>query len=196
MIIVGAGSAGKESLEIFKQKKSNEEIIFFDENTSYTNTIFENYKLIKEIPELQKYILKNPEFCVAVGNPRIRAKLFHKLIDLGGIPRNIYADVYTSLSEFDNKGIIIQPGVSISFDVKVGNSCIFHTNSVISHKVEIGNFVNISPLCAVLSDVTIGDESYLGAGTVIHPKIKIGKNVYITAGSIVNRDLKDFETFG
>jgi sugar O-acyltransferase (sialic acid O-acetyltransferase NeuD family) len=192
MIIVGAGSAGKETSGIIKDTLS-EEIIFFDENCS--GFVWEKFPIINTYKELESILKINPAFCVAIGNPRLRKKMFEKLISLGGKPKNICAPDTTLLSNINENATIFQPRVSISYDVEVGESCMIHANSVIGHKVSIGYFVNISPLCSIIGPCKIGNETYIGASSVILPGLNIGNNVYITAGSKVERNLNDFETF-
>jgi len=70
-----------------------------------------------------------------------------------------------------------------------------HSNSVIGHSVQIGDFVSISPLVSIVGPSVIGSYSFIGAGSVVLPGTRIGTNVIIPAGSVVKHDLKDFETF-
>lgn len=193
MIIVGAGSAGIETVGIFRLF-SNEKIVFFD-NKKEEKFIL-NVPVISSENELKKEIIKDPRFCVSIGNPRIRKKMFDYLLSIGGKPTNIIShDSYNLSSIPDDGGIIIQPGVRISYDLKIGLSTFIHANAVIGHKVFIGDFVNISPLCGIIGPSSIGDFSYIGTGTIIYPGITIGKHVYIAPGSVVKRNLSDYETF-
>lgn len=193
MIIIGAGSAGKETSGIMMQE-SNEDIIFFDHN--YTGEkIWNRYQVITEIDVLKEIIKINPNFCVAIGQSRKREKMFNLLIELSAIPQNMISKSSSILSSTPQNGTIIQPGVCISYDVSIGKSCFIHANAVIGHKITIGNFVNISPLSSLVGPCQIGDHTYIGAGSVIMPNITIGNNCYITLGSTVNRDIKDYETF-
>ncbi|HPX75221.1 MAG TPA: hypothetical protein PLW77_01420 [Bacteroidales bacterium] len=192
MIIVGAGAAGIESSGLF-MKQSEEEIIFYD-NKIIESKIWNKFSVINNIETVKQILKINPKFCVAIGNPRRREKMFNFMIKLGAEPTNIIVSK-TILCEVNENATIIQPGVCISFDVKIGKSCLIHNNSSIGHKITIGDFVNISPLCSIIGPCKIGDFSYIGAKSVIMPNINIGKNTYITPGSVVNRNLKDYETF-
>ncbi len=193
MIIVGAGSAGKETSGILMQD-SNEDLVFFDPNCKM-NKIWNKFQVISDLKILKKLINSNPHFCVAIGQPRKREKMFNSVLKLGALPKNIISKSAYSLSGIADNGTIIQPGVKISYDVIIGKSCFIHANSVIGHKVFIGDFVNISPLCSIIGPCKIEDYTYIGAGSIIMPNITIGKNCYITPGSTVNRDIKDHETF-
>lgn len=193
MIIVGAGSAGKETSGILI-RQSNSDIVFFDIKEKQ-EVIWNKYKVISSISDLKKQININPDFCIAIGNPRKRKKMFDMLIKNGGRPCNVVSENSTSLSKIKSNCSIIQPGVCISYDVIISDSCIIHSNSVIGHKVKIGKFVNISPLSTIIGPCIIDNFSYISSGCIIMPNIKIGKNVYVTPGRVVNKNLKDYETF-
>lgn len=195
MIIAGAGSAGKETMEIYLST-GKKNIVLYDDNQIKNAELFVGHKIICKENELIAEIKKNPLFCVAIGNPRRREKLFDKILSLGGIPANIMnTNLFYCISDISQNGSIIQPGVNISYGFEMGKSCMLHANSTIGHKVKLGNFINIGPSCAIIGPCEIGDYSYIGAGSVILPHHKIGKNVVVSAGSVVDRDLADYETF-
>ena len=196
MIIAGAGSAGIETTGICLLSGCND-IVLYDDSINSNDLILQKYHVIKTEEELKKAIERNPDFCVAIGHPRTREKVFNRLLKMGGNPTNVinYKAVY-SVCEIPQAANIMHPGVNISYDFEIGKSCMIHANVVIGHKVKMGNFVNVSPLCSIIGPCTIGDYAYIAAGSVILPHHKIGKNAIIPARSVVDRDVKDYETFG
>jgi sugar O-acyltransferase (sialic acid O-acetyltransferase NeuD family) len=197
MIIVGAGSAGMETAGIFLHYGANaNDLVFFDENSKRKPVMYREFPIIHSWSEIAFYVKSNPEFCVCIGNPRLRKKMFQAFIELGGVPKNIVAKHVFLLSAIHDNASVLQPGVSISYNVSMGKSCLIHANSVIGHSVVIGDFVNISPICSIIGPCNIGNETYIGAHSLILPNLHIGNNVYIPAGSMVNRDVQDYETFG
>ncbi|MGC9330824.1 MAG: hypothetical protein ACP5DZ_02980 [Bacteroidales bacterium] len=193
MIIVGAGSAGKETSGILMQQ-SDEKLIFFDSKYK-GGRIWNKFPVINDLEILKSLTKTSPDFCVAIGQPRKREKMYKFMLESGAVSKNIISINAYSLSTFSENGTIIQPGVCISYNVAIGKSCFIHANSVIGHNVKIGDFVNISPLCSIIGPCKIGGYSYVGARSIIMPKISIGNNAYITPGSIVNRNVMDYETF-
>lgn len=196
MIIAGAGSAGRETLGLYLSAGGTD-IVLFDDKPETLEAFADKYDIVKTEEELRIAIAKNPNFCVSVGYPRLRERLFNRLIALGGLPKSIINPnfLYT-LSEIPDNGTIIQPGVNISYGLTIGKSCMIHANSTIGHKVKIGNFVNVSPLCSIIGPCEIKDYSYIGAHSVVLPGTTIGHNAIIPAGSVVNRNVKDYETYG
>ena len=193
MIIVGSGSAGKETSGII-MLQSDEEIFFFDNNPK-EHLIYGKYHVISNIKKIIEIIKKDNKFCVAIGHPRIRARMFNFMLEIGAKPANVVSYKSFILSSIYENATIIQPGVCISYDVKIGKSNMIHANSVIGHKVEIGDFVNISPLCSIIGPTKIDDFTYIGTGSIVNPGLYIGKYSYITPGSIVKRDVKAYETY-
>ncbi len=196
MIIAGAGSAGRETLGLYLST-GRTDIVLFDDKPETLDAFADKYRIARTEDELRLAIAENPDFCISVGHPRLRERLFSRLITLGGKPKSIVNPKFLySLSEIPDNGTIIQPGVNISYGLTIGNSCMIHANSTIGHKVKIGNFVNISPICSIIGPCEINDFSYIGAHSVILPGTTIGRYAIISAGSVVNRDVKDYETFG
>lgn len=196
MLIIGTGGLGKEILGILAEDHYPEEIIFFDENRDVPDLLYNKYTVIKSDKLLKSYLKKKPQFITGVGHPRIREKITKKAEQMGGILTSVISS-RTSIFPFNEtySGIIIQPGVGISHNVKFGRCCAVHINSTIGHSCKIGNFVNIGPNVSIIGPVSIGSYSYISAQVTVLPHLEIGSHVVVTAGKVVTRNLADFETF-
>lgn len=195
MIIIGAGGLGQETLGILLANDYKDNICFFDENVEIVN-LYNKYKILHSYEELKEYLKSDNEFIVAIGHPRLREKIYKKIISLGGKPVSViskYSHIfpYNQLPEF----CIIQPSVGISWGTEFGEGTIIHINSTIGHKVKIGKFVNVGPGVNIIGPVNIGDYVYIGAGSVILNGISIGNSAIIPAGKIVTRNVNEFEVY-
>lgn len=84
-----------------------------------------------------------------------------------------------------------------------GNNCWLHSNVHIGQKSTIGNFVFIYPYVVLTNDPTppsdicigptIGDYSQIAVFSVLLPGVKIGKHALVGAGSIVGKDVADYQ---
>jgi UDP-3-O-[3-hydroxymyristoyl] glucosamine N-acyltransferase len=84
-----------------------------------------------------------------------------------------------------------------------GNYCWLHSNVHIGQKSTIGNFVFIYPYVVLTNDPTppsnicvgptIGDYSQIAVFSVILPGVIIGKHCLIGAGSIVGKNVEDYQ---
>lgn len=62
-------------------------------------------------------------------------------------------------------------------------------NSIITHDVKIGNFVEISPGATLLGRCKVGNMTQIGAGAIIFPDVEIGENCIIAAGAVVRQNI-------
>lgn len=87
--------------------------------------------------------------------------------------------------------------------VTFGNNCWLHSNVHIGQKSTVGNFVFIYPYVVLTNDPTppsnicigptIGDYSQIAVFSVLLPGVKIGKHALVGAGSIVGKDVDDYQ---
>lgn len=85
----------------------------------------------------------------------------------------------------------------------IGDYCRFHSNVHIGQQSTIGNYVFIYPYVVFTNDPhppsnicvgpTVGDFSQIAVFSVLLPNVKLGKHVLIGAGSIVGRDVPDYQ---
>ena len=88
-----------------------------------------------------------------------------------------------------DSGAVIQTGVNISADSRIGRCVKVNTSANIMHDCDIGNYVTIAPNAVVLGHVTLSDECYVGAGAIILPGIDIGANAIVGAGAVVTANV-------
>lgn len=192
LIIVGAGNAAREVLQIAKdvnKVKLTWEIKGFIADTgldvhALTNGDFEI------IGTIENWELKGGEELVcAIAEPKGREQVVNKLLARG--------------AKFVN---LIHPTVRLNDYCKIGNGNIFYPNiyvgpnasigdyvflqSGIAHDCEIGDFTTISGGCGITGGVEIGKLVFIANGVRIVPKIKIGDNVFISIGSVIFKNVK------
>lgn len=87
--------------------------------------------------------------------------------------------------------------------LEIGDYCWLHSNVHIGQKSKIGNFVFIYPYVVFTNDPTppsnicigptVGDYSQIAVFSVLLPGVKIGKHCLIGAGSLVGKDVEDYQ---
>lgn len=194
MLIIGAGNLGKHVIDQLIQDGYPHKIVFFDENNSQ-DKIYNQFHVISSWDDFYSYLKEtNNCYFIAVGNPRIRKKIYSK-IKAGNYTSLIskYAGIVSGYSTF-GEGSMIQPGCCISHNVKTGISCLIHAGTLIGHDVVINDFVSIGSNVNILKDVYIDSFSIISPNVLIYPNVRIGKNVFIGPGVIIKEDVPDFET--
>lgn len=195
MILVGAKGFAKEVFEIVFKNKQSESIVFYDDiNLNGTQTIFEDYVVLQSIEEAKDYFeKKDNRFCIGVGNPILRKKMFDKFTQINGIPTStISVDAKIGSKEvIVGVGTTILDGAIISNSVTIGTGCILYYNAILTHDCKVGDFVEISPAAILLGRCTVGSYTQIGANSTILPDITIGSNVIVGAGAIVTKNVPD-----
>jgi acetyltransferase-like isoleucine patch superfamily enzyme len=84
-----------------------------------------------------------------------------------------------------------------------GNYCWLHSNVHIGQQSTIGNFVFIYPYVVFTNDPTppsntcigptVGDYSQVAVFSVLLPGVKVGKHCLIGAGSVVGKEVQDYQ---
>ena len=199
MIIVGAKGFAKEILQIISVELNIEDIVFFDNvSKDLPNKLFNHFRILKSFDEVKKYlsISADKSFVLGLGSPKLREKLLNEFVNIGAIPKTVYAK-NSEVGSFDvsiSERTSILAGATISNSVSIGKGCLVYYNSVITHDCILGDFVEVSPSSTILGRCEIGDFTSIGAASVILPDVKIGKNVIIGAGTVVLNDVPDNST--
>lgn len=87
--------------------------------------------------------------------------------------------------------------------VTFGDYCSLHSNVHIGQKSVLGNFVFIYPYVVLTNDPTppsnvllgpsVGDYSQIAVFSVLLPGVKIGRHCLVGAGSVVGKDVDDYQ---
>ncbi len=129
-------------------------------------------------------------FVVAVGENRLRRKLFDAALAAGLTPINaIHHKATISRHAKLGQGIVIMANAVINVEAEIGDNTIINTGATIDHHNRIGSDVHIAPGCHLAGCVSVGRYTFLGTGVSVIPDIAIGDNVVVGAGTTVYRDI-------
>lgn len=195
MLIIGAKGFAKEVLEVCHYNNELQNLAFYDDvNENLTGLLYNKFPIIKTTQEAESFFKHTDRlFTIGIGKPLLRKKLSEIFTDLGGV----LCSTISSKADIGSYGVKIAAGanildgVKISNDVIIGSACLIYYNSIITHDVEIGDFVEISPDVKILGRAKIGNFCQLGSGSIIFPDVIIGNNVIIGAGSVVTKSIPD-----
>lgn len=197
VIIFGAGSLGKASLNIFEQ---NGVVVygFLDDDESLHGTE------IGEVPVLGstedhgflKYIGKKCDAFVAFDEVTVRKNVVDMLKERRKVmPVNAFHHHINSPGELViGHGNLINAGVVIGTHTTIGNHCLVHSGGIIEHEVSLGDFVQVGAGSVINSGVEVDEEVFIGSGVTVVSGIHVGKRARIGAGSVVIADVKEGET--
>jgi sugar O-acyltransferase (sialic acid O-acetyltransferase NeuD family) len=192
MIVVGAKGLAKEVLQILEENGEIDNLAFFDDvNLDRPQKLYDKYPILRSDEEVVKHFKTDHRFLMGLGNPKLRKQLCTRFENLGGkltsvIDKSIASGNYTKIEE----GCTLMAGAKLSNGVKLGRGVLVYYDCIITHDVEIGDFVELSPGCKLLGHVKVGDKVQVGAGAVILPRLTIGKGAIIGAGAVVTKDVR------
>lgn len=161
------------------------------------------YKVLNSIEDFRKWKdYKNYKekmgFIICISNPngKIREQKAQTLISLGLKPISLIAKSAKIAKDVVlGNGLQILENVVIHPGSKIGNYCIFLSNSLIDHDCIIGKCVELAGGVNLAGRIHIGDYSWLGIGSTVfadqnsnEPR-RIGSNCIIGAASLVNKDI-------
>lgn len=190
--------------KIGKNVKIGDNTSIYDNVVISDNTIITNDCIIGE--PLQDYYFNNnynnPETIIGA-NSLIRS---HTIIYAGcSLGEGFSTGHRVTIREYSKFGKKCRIGTisDIQGYVSFGDYCWLHSNVHIGQKSTIGNFVFIYPYVVFTNDPTppsdicigptIGDYTQIAVFSVILPGVKIGKHCLVGAGSIVGKDVDDYQ---
>ena len=137
--------------------------------------------------------LHTTDFFIAVGDNRIRSKIYHQLSKHNLVPANAIhpSAVIDASAAVALHGVMIAAQVIINPLATIGMGAVCNTGSIIEHECIVGEFAHIGPGAVLCGNVKIGDGSFVGANAVIRQGITIGKNALIGAGAVVVKNVPD-----
>ena len=185
--IYGAGGLGREIYDIAKRinikNNSWSSIVFINDNISDTNN-----KLVSLEFSLKDFVAINEpkQAVIAVGEPKIRMKLYDKLIQNNVELINLF-DPTAIISDqaIINKGVIIGEFTSIHSGVIVEDNVLIQPFCCIGHDIHLGKHTVVSTTANIGGGSFIGSNVFLGMNCVIKQNINIQNDVIVAMGAVV-----------
>ena len=134
----------------------------------------------------------NGEFIIGASNlieKKAIYSLYSEMVPLEKFCNAIHKSSQIASTASINKGIIINPLVSVAPHTTIGNFVTINSNSSIGSHSILGEFVTLNPNAVVAGNVTIGANTTIGMGAIVLDGIRIGSNCSIGAGSVVTKDV-------
>jgi sugar O-acyltransferase (sialic acid O-acetyltransferase NeuD family) len=91
-------------------------------------------------------------------------------------------------------GSIVQHGVNVGRNSRVGRACKLNSEAYLHHDVMLEDYCTVGPGARLLGNVSIGAQTYVGSDATVLPRKRIGAGVVIGAGAVVTRNIPDGAT--
>lgn len=189
MIIAGAGGHALEVIDLLIALGKKDITVYGEKFPS--NFIRETYPVFSTLDEISIRILADPFFCLGIGNPVNRHKLYSLFTSSGAafFPLRGASSRISTFAELPKADVM--EFCYISSQTRIGQGSLINAGAQIHHEVKIGEFAVINPAAVLLGGCQIGDFCSIGSNATILPGIKIGNRVTIGAGAVIIRDVPD-----
>ena len=211
LLIFSAGQGGKELLfviieDINREKKCWDVLGFVDEKLFDSNkvNIIDNKKVnfyfLNDYKIYRINYFENPSEIYGicdVMDPKLKKYIVDEEIENTGfkLATLIHPSVLKPNDTEIGEGTIINPAVTINYNVVIGKSVKLQYNSFIAHDVTIGDYSFIGPSSTINGRCTIGKSCIIGSGAVLLDGVSVGENAVIGIGSVLTNNAKANSTY-
>ena len=159
LLILGAGTHGRDIYEIAYSLHIFRKISFLDDNAKGEN-------IIGKCTEALKFKKEYPCAFVAIGDNKKRKKYAAILKNCGFLMPSIVSPAATISAKAEiGEGVAILPQVTVS-EATIGDYCILASNSLVNGGAVIGAFSHIDCGGIVLKDKKVPEETKVNAGVI------------------------------
>ena len=174
IVIIGAGGHAKVVCDAILAQ--NEYVIngFVDNSLEVGTTVINGYHVIANQDEVESLKSQVDFFIVAIGNNKIREKLFSSIKDILKPATVIHPSAVIGSDVLIGEGTVILANSVINASSKIGENVIVNSRVVIDHDCKIGNNIHLSIGTMVGSNSTINDYYLSAIGESINSFSNIG----------------------
>lgn len=188
--IYGCGGNGREVKEVAEDQNKWKEIVFIDD--AYEMDIFNGINRMPFDIFCSKYRTNEAEVVIAIGEPRVKAKVYEKVLKAGFTLANvIHKFSWISPTAKLGRGLIIKNGVTVNTNAVIEDNVAINENSCISHDSIIGKHSQIAGMTAINGNCKIGNTVYIATNVSVKEGTSIGRNSVIGMGAVVSKDVPD-----
>lgn len=182
-MVLGSGGFARECYSWLPHNKFN--VRAFYSETPNVHKIYD----VPVVNNLSTYI--GCYFLPAIGDPKIRARLWDVGIDNGLEPCTaiIHHSAVIGSESWIGLGSIVCPNSVVTCNVSSGDGLILNLGATIGHDCRIGHFVTINPGANISGNVEIGNECYIGTNAAVRERTKLGESSIIGMGAVVVKDV-------
>lgn len=197
ILIIGAGGHAQVVADILLCRWRAGELIrpmgFLDDDERLLGNTYVDLPVLGSTQQLDS--ISHDGVVIAIGNNRVRARLYNTLTARGTQVISAIHPATTIASDVViETGCMICAGVIINTGSHIGPNTILNTGATVDHHNRIGAHCHIAPGVHLGGDVAIGDGTLIGIGSTIMPQRTIGQWTTVGAGALVNQDTPDKAT--
>ncbi len=194
LLIYGIGKYAQYVHYVFENDSDYEVVAFCVEEKLLVKENFDEKPLLKFESIENEYPTDSHSIFIAVGNNKIRKKLFKESAAKG---YSIASYISTKCRYWSNlkygKNVFIDEGCVLQPFVQIGDNSILFTSDL-GHHTKVGNHSLLSG-SKTGGNARIGENCYIGLNASIKQNIKVGDNTVVGMGCAIEKDTKLNEVY-
>ncbi len=125
-----------------------------------------------------------------IGNVSVRVKIFDLLAEAGfSCPNLVHPTAWVEPSAELAGGVQILAMSYVSSAAKIGYGTLINAGVIVSHDCRIGQCVNLSPGAALAGEVCVEDFAQIGMNVTVNIGVTIGSGARVGNGATVKADV-------
>lgn len=189
LVIIGASGHGKVAADCAEVLQQFGSIVFLDDRYPSLSAL-EHWKVVDISANAQIYADHQTTFFVAIGNNKIREKVYSELAKaLLPVSTLVHPSAIVSRHSLIGEGTLVCANAVVNAFSNLGKGAILNTGASVDHDCAVGDFVHIGPGCRIAGQVNIGKGSFLGVASATVQCLNIGEHSILGAGSTLLQSL-------
>lgn len=193
LVIFGTGGFAREVRQIVEDLNQENKVWnligFLDENDEHHGTQMHGSPILGDLEWLKQH--PHTAVVVAIGSSANRRKIVLELLcaDHTRFATLVHPLAWISKRVDIGPGTVIDAGVLISPDAKIGKHVILNNNCTIGHDTVVEDYVTVAPNASIAGEVHIGEGCDIGANCTIIQGNSIGHWSVVGAGAVCVKDV-------
>lgn len=188
VVIVGAGEHGRLCREYLQRTYPDRFRGFLDDRPSPG--------LLGATSEIPVLARDGCAFFVAVGEGRIRERLFAEIRRAGGaFVSVIHVQAIVSASARLGEGVFIGPGAIVNTGAAVEEGAYVNSGAIVEHDARLGAFSHLAPGAVLGGGAQVGCRCFIGLRAAVRDHVEIVDDVLVGMQAAVTSDVRTVGTY-
>lgn len=185
--ILGAGGFGREVADTVCELRHFNLVGFIDDSLSIGSLV--NGHAVCGATNFLEEMSCKPNVILAIGNPRLRHKIYQRLHNRCIFPNIVHPKALISSHAKLSDAVIIQANCVVAANATIGTGVVINANSGVGHDTVVNDFCSIMSFCDIAGNSYLGEYCFMGTGTKVIPKTTVYSGSYACAGSIIVKNV-------
>lgn len=197
VILVGASSLARETLNLIRSVGSHQPIGLLDDSPGRWGTLVSGLPVFGGLDAVAGHPDAALVVCVRSGTTRARlvARLREYRVDDDRYACMVHPSVDVPRNCRVGAGSLLFAGVSMTSDVSIGRHVVVSANVSFGHANHVQPFATVASGAAIGPGARIGEEATVGMNASVRDRVRIGRRSTLVMGSVLLRDLPAGETW-